>query len=111
MKATGLELKQFYQDWPPGEDFYIDGSGFEDENGNWILEPDEVYEIKHLGVLGWQGKGGWKDEPKDECLYTLEYWFEKWKVGHVDTILYVTLPDNEVEAFRILCAQHGWKVS
>lgn len=50
--ATGAEIKKFYFDgWP--EDFYHDDSEIEtqDDHGNWILKPDEVYNLDRLGML------------------------------------------------------------
>jgi hypothetical protein len=108
MKATGLELRQFYQEWPPGSDRYVEEGEFDDEHGTWLLDDAATYEVGKMGTLGWQG--GWHNAPNDARFYTIEYWFRKWKGEKITTPFSVVVPDDEIETFRALCEERNWRI-
>jgi hypothetical protein len=58
--ATGAEIKDFFNNgWP--KDYYHESDYAEmqvqDEEGNWILDADQNYDLSLLGELEWQGSG------------------------------------------------------
>jgi len=120
VKIRGADLIRFFKEWPPGEGGYYDDCPVtEAESGGlrWIedldgfdyetaprVEPDKTYTVKY-GEIGWQGQGsppaGWTDD--------LTLWLRRWLKAQTTTSLAVDVPNGEVEAFRALCRERGWK--
>ena len=77
MKAKGLEIKEFYfNNWPSDDWYHEAGYGevyIEDDEGNWLLEDNKSYNLKDIGPLCWQGGGMMKDD------WEFEDAFKKWK--------------------------------
>lgn len=118
MKATGAEIKQFWDEWPPGERWYNDDSELDVYSGDeqrFLLVPEVKYDLAHFGILVWQGPDGLeipKDPPMRGSLdVSFESWFKHWKKGKISTSFSVLVKNEDVEAFQALAKQHGWKVA
>ena len=59
MKATGAEIWAFYQEWPPGGNWYHDEYAepiVDDDAGETcVLKPTAKYDLADFGVMVWQG--------------------------------------------------------
>jgi hypothetical protein len=120
MKATGAEIKQFWDEWPPGADWYNDDAPLEvylcsDNGDKLLLKLDAKYDLSDFGLLCWQGGSGKKvpkDPPMRGCLdVSFESWFKFWKKNKTTTSFSVLVNNNEVDAFKAIMKDHGWKVS
>lgn len=118
MKATGAEIKQFWDEWPPGEHWYNDGSELDVYSGDeqrFLLVPEVKYDLTHFGILVWQGPGGLeipKDAPMRGSLdVSFESWFKFWKKNKTTTSFSVIVNNNEVDAFKAIMKDHDWKVA
>ncbi len=109
MKATGAEITEFWKEWPPGDDWYID-DGFDvlDEHDQPLLDPKKKYDVSDLGVLVWQGKG-----PSPAGLggvVPVQTVFAKWRKARTHQTFTVSVPNEAVDEFKALCERRGWKV-
>lgn len=110
MKATGAEITEFWREWPPGDDWYIDdGIEVTDEHDRPLLDPEKKYDVQDLGVLIWQGQ---EPGPKgSEEGVPVERVFAKWRKARTSQTLVVTVPNEAVDEFKALCKQRGWRVA
>lgn len=120
---TGSQIKQFYDAWPMGDDWYHAGSDFEffDEDEKFILDLAQKYYGYELGEVCWQGAG-----PVPYQLRIGDYTVrvEESFSGSIDfqTVLKVWLhqqthdrivadvPKDKVREFLQMCESHGWSV-
>lgn len=77
--ATGAEIKDFFDNgWDM--DYYHESDmakvQVQDEEGEWILQADKVYDLSELGELGWQGSHSNRTKPSS---LTFEEAFLAWK--------------------------------
>lgn len=116
MKALGAEIKQFWDEWPPGDSWYLDeldmDTPIEATDGTCLLMLDEKYDLDGFGVITWQGSG---DPPKEAPVRGDHYvpfgtWFRVWKKSRTSKAFFVTVPNADVEEFRRLCAERRWKL-
>lgn len=105
MKVLGQDLIDFWKEWPPGPDVYVDDAEFgESVKGILCLEqgdgaavdPTKKYGLS--GYLGWQGKG---DEPAD-FDDDLESVFKKWLKKKTTTTLVIEVPNEAVENLKAM---------
>ena len=100
MKAKGIEIKEFYYNNWPSKDWYhesFDGDfDIESFDGECLLKDDQLYDLKGLGPLCWQG-----DANKDPLMnWSFEDAFKKWKYPKDDKtyeviVLKVLVDDKE----------------
>ena len=118
MKATGADIKQFWDEWPPGEHWYNDDAPLNvyehgDDSKPCALELDQKYELGDFGVLAWQGPEGMeipRDAPiRGEDYVSFERWFKHWKKGRTSTTLTVEVKNEDVVRFKEILEQNGWK--
>lgn len=123
VKIKGADLIRFFEEWPPGEGGYYDGCPVSETSTGlrWIealpadefdeevaplVEKTRTYTVRY-GEIGWQGKGPQPPDWSDD--FTV--WLRRWLKAQSTTALTVDLPNGEVDAFRSLCKERGWKVS
>jgi hypothetical protein len=119
MKARGSDLIEFFKSWPPGDDVYHDETPFSedgegvlrlvDDVGNPdgdVVEPGQKYDFDY-GCLGWQGKTA---EPAgfDDDFPRV---FRKWVKARTTSSFGVDVPKDQVDAFKALMKERGWKVT
>lgn len=120
---TGSQIKQFYDAWPMGDDWYHDGCCVEffDKDGNFVQALDQEYYGYELGEVCWQG-----DRPAPKLLWFGDYSIrvEESFSGSIDfqTVLkawlyqqtyvrtIVDVPKAEVQEFLQMCESRGWRV-
>lgn len=130
MKFIGAQIKQFWDAWPMGKDWYHDGAeiSFEDESPSgdsyaWALEPASKYDSTLLGGIFWQG--GFNDVPSRVDLgegvsvavdvdsgsvdfgRALSAWLKAQKVA----VVVVEVHKEQLDEFKALCKARGWKVA
>lgn len=107
MKVLGADLIAFWQEWPGGDDIYLeqgpiftDEAGVlrygyeEDDEGQQPILPGEKYDIE--GVRGWQGK---TPRPFDfdpdlaRCI-------QRWRKARTTTTVVVEVPKARAEEVR-----------
>lgn len=77
--ATGAEIRDFFTDhWDL--DYYHEYDcakvQIQDEQGEWLLQDDKMYDLSQLGDLCWQGSAEHNGKPSN---MTFEEAFLKWK--------------------------------
>lgn len=80
--ATGAEIRDFFNNgWDM--DYYHESDTaqilLQDEEGEWLLRDEGVYELSKLGELYWQGQGVNLTRGKKPSGMTFEKAFLKWK--------------------------------
>ena len=118
MKATGAEIKEFWDEWPPGRDWFIEEEECGDSN-NWLLDANKKYDLNEvLGVLYWQGGGDAVPSDHPMFKYTeghnivpTSVFFRTWKKTRTEITLVVTVPKAEGDELKALCKQRKWKVT
>jgi hypothetical protein len=121
VRIKGADLIRFFEEWPPGEGGFYDDcpvAGAADGSFRWIdgyddydyelaprIDPAKTYKVAY-GELGWQGEG----PPPAEWTDDLTAWIKRWLKAQTTTALVVDVPNGEVEAFRAMCKERGWKV-
>lgn len=117
MKAKGADIIEFWKEWPPGEDVYIDEADFVEEPDGTLytttdgftpgarVEPSGKYDVS--GYLGWQGKGA----APAGFVSDLAAVFRRWLKAKTETTFAVTVPKGQEEALKAACAANGWKVT
>lgn len=119
MKTIGADILEFFATWPPGDDVFHDDTPFsEDEHGvlrtvdeygnpNGVaVEPGETYNFDY-GTLGWQGKGA-QLASFDEDFPRV---YRKWLKARTTATFAVDVPKDQVDAFKALMKERGWKVT
>lgn len=130
MKFTGAQIKQFWDAWPMGKDWYHDGAeiSFEAESSSgdsyaWALEPAGKYDSNHLGGIFWQGEftcapsrlelGEGVSVPVDVDSGSVEFgralsaWLKAQKVA----VVVVEVHKEQLDEFKAVCKTRGWKVT
>lgn len=80
--ATGAAIHDFYlHHWD--NDYYYESDNAElqiedEDNGHWLLKDDQIYDLRHLGTLHWQGSQNPKTVGKEPWM-KFEEAFLKWK--------------------------------
>lgn len=98
MKATGAEIKAFFDsEWPAGH--YYDDSEVDPED----LIDEEMYDTARLGYIMNGEDPSWDGEPVSVA-------FRRWKKKQTHAMLVVEIPVAYVDAFHLVCRQQGWKV-
>jgi hypothetical protein len=126
MKATGAEIWAFYQEWPPGEDWYHDDYATpitDDETSETcVLDLTKKYEVSDFGNMVWQGSG---EVPRDiaeaarrygdlkgmATWIPFEWWFRRWKKTKTSSILIVDCPSDKLEELSTFLKRHGIKAT
>ena len=128
MKVNGNLLMAFYQEWPFGSDWYQEEANQECYGGpedELLLIPTQSYDLDDtLGNIRYQGdvhnikptlngklvavsqEGGYR-EPE----LNLQAYFKAWNKDRTTTDAVVTVPKGDLDAFKALCKEHGWKVT
>ena len=99
MKATGAEIKDFYDNgWPEGyyvEDVELEYIGNQDE---WLLEPGTKYDLKLMGMLCPN------EIPQgvhySEISISFESAFKAWRKKSTTVTFGVTIPKEQEAALR-----------
>lgn len=109
-KATGAEIAKFYKEgWPKGfyhDDFEI---SIDDDNGDSLLNPEELYDLSKFGVLVPEVDFTLNPAARDEIV-DFKSVFLKWKKAQNFVTLVVEVPkENEVD-FRTQMKSFGYKV-
>ena len=103
MKAHGVEIMQFWSEWPPGEFWVYDelaGPGDLDS-----LVPDKKYDLDEFGCINWAG-----GPPTDEPHVPFKVWFKRWKKARESRAFFLTVPNKDVDRLRRICEENGWKL-
>lgn len=110
MKATGAEITEFWREWPPGDDWYVEEAVLEvfAEDDRPLLEPTKKYDVADLGFLYWQGQGPIPRGAEEGIPTARE--FTKWRKARMSKTFAVDVPVASVTEFRALCKQHGWRL-
>lgn len=108
-KATGAELQAFYEEWPPGDDWYNDDTNIEthSETGDWILDPLTKYDLDDFGTINWQGD---RHKDRDERCINFGSWFTKWKKQRNTSTVVVTVSNDDLADLLAICKERKWKV-
>lgn len=118
LRIKGADLIAWWKEWPPGEDYYVEDFPFVGGEQGGVYEevdcapaspvdPAKTYTIDG-GILIWQGKG---DPPGDVHSYDVEPAIRRWLKARTSRTFAVEVGLSDVEAFRAVCAERGWKVS
>jgi hypothetical protein len=116
MKATGAEIKEFWDAWPPGSHWYADDGRAVYDGDTFLLEPDEKYHLDEFGVIIFDDHAAKGHRPSSgppasgEDFVPFEKWFKFWKKTRTMTPMGVVVPNADVDTFKALCKEHGWKV-
>lgn len=108
-KATGAELQSFYEEWPPGDDWYNDDTSIEthSEAGDWMLDPRTRYDLDDFGTINWQGDH--RKTPNDNCI-NFGAWFKKWKKQRSTSMAVVTVQKDDLADLLAICKDRKWTV-
>lgn len=106
MKAFGAEIWQFYQEWPPGINWYIDnGEPITNDFDMCVLNPSLEYDLRELGDLCWRGSGA---EPQPlPWGESFESAFIQWKKDRTSRTFMVNIPLDKVDRFLEAMANLG----
>lgn len=115
MKASGADIQRFWEEWPPGDDWFLDDYDATiridpDGDGEFGLDLEQTYELLDMGPISYQGSAA--QAPQETCI-AFEAWFKKWKKNNAGTVaLVVTLPKEDVPDLRSFAGMHrGWQIS
>lgn len=98
MKATGAEIKTFFESaWPDGH--YYDDSEVDPAD----LIDEEMYETARLGYIRNGDDPSWDGEPVSVA-------FRRWKKKQTHAMIVVEVPVDAMDEFQAVCKGHGWKV-
>lgn len=107
MKITGAEFMDWYdQAWPGDEWLHEDSIETHDNNGEWILEADKIYDTNDFGYLiAYQG------DDKSRRLQSLDIdkCIKHWRMKLQYDYFIVTVPKQDAEEFLAYCKDRGWK--
>lgn len=114
MKITFAEFKAWHEEaWPEGyiwvgESAMPDGRDFYAEDGglNPDISPSEVVNLDDLEGLELEDRS--RDAPTELDLAQL---VRAWRKRRNRTPVVVSVPNAEVDAFKAICAERGWKVT
>lgn len=92
MKATGAQIKEFFENGWPGDDWYWDDNNIEIESGqgDFVLKLTQEYDLDDLGCLYWQGLD---DCPRDE-YWGFEEAFAEWRDSVEYDVCVVSIPKD-----------------
>lgn len=107
MKITGAEYMDWYDNHWPGDDWYIDESCIEthDNNGQWILDPSDVYDTNDFGLLFYQGD----DQSRFDRMEIASLIRKHRKQRDYD-VLAVTVPKTLTEQVKRVLIELGCKL-
>lgn len=117
MNIKGQDLIDFFREWPPGEDAYMEDVPFSeredgvlceaDDRGNDTtpVNPEETYKVLH-GLLGWQEDGKKPANFDSDFVRVLG----KWLKARTTVTLVLEVPKLEKDSAIELLAVRGWRV-
>ena len=117
MKATGQDIIDFFNEWPPGKDVFYEDVPFTENaagvlcetndfgDAGALVDPTGVYEWD-AGYLGWQGHGASPVGFDDDFNRV----FKKWKKTKTTTTFAVEIPNEGIDAFKAASKASGWKI-
>ncbi|MEQ1494449.1 MAG: hypothetical protein ABL912_01635 [Novosphingobium sp.] len=117
MKATGAEILQFWNEWPPGDDWYwddIDESYQNPDDGSLIVDHDKKYDLDGFGIMVWQGGSGssptMEAPVRGELCVETAAWFRHWRRVRKERSVVFIVPIDAVDEVKKIAAERGWKV-
>jgi hypothetical protein len=112
MKISGAEFIDWYDNHWPGDNWYHDDANIEihDDEGAWLLDPAEMYDIDDLGAILYQGPDDHPDAAMADTS-TLAGWIRKYRKARDFDVLTVTCPKELTATVKeTLAAVKGVKI-
>jgi len=101
--GTGAMIKAFYDEWPPGDDcFSEDAQLLDDRTGEWLLEPEGVYDAEEVG-------GGIADNYDDSSI-KFSTVFARWLKKNGGKYKLVLVPRHIEQTFVLYCESQSVKI-